>query len=259
MTILRRYLCVWMLIVLPLVRAQSRSTLPEPAYSSDPGQLLLVLANQSRASVGAGPLQWDPALAAGAREHCLRMSVAGPLSHRYDGEPDLTARAAAAGAHFSLIEENIAVGDSAVQIHQAWLRSPGHRSNLLNPAVDRVGIAVIVRQGLLYAVADYARAAPVLTREQVEAQFARLLRAHHLEILRDSREARAACAYDGNYRGMNPPQLLMRWQNPDVTRLPDAMVAALERGAYHAAAIGSCPARDLNGGFTAYRVAVLLY
>jgi uncharacterized protein YkwD len=49
-------------------------------------------------------------LAAAARRHCLRMAAEGPISHRYEGEPDLSERAAQAGAHFSLIEENVAVG-----------------------------------------------------------------------------------------------------------------------------------------------------
>ena len=32
---------------------------------------------------------------------------------------------------------------------------PGHRTNLLNPEVDRVGVAVVATRGVLYAVADY--------------------------------------------------------------------------------------------------------
>ena len=109
---------------------------------------------------GAGPLQWDPALAEAARQHCLRMAAEGPISHRYGGEPDLTERAGQAGAHFSLIEENVAIGPSPAAIHDEWMHSPGHRTNLLNPQVDRVGMAVVASRGVLYAVADYAKAVP---------------------------------------------------------------------------------------------------
>ena len=66
-------------------------------------------------------------------------------------------RAGQAGAHFSLIEENVAVGPTPAAIHDGWMHSPGHRTNLLNPEVDRVGIAVVASRGELYAVADYAR------------------------------------------------------------------------------------------------------
>ena len=252
----RSFLCCgWVLLGWPLVQGQS--VLQDAAQ--DPAQALLTLANQARNEAGVGPLRWDGALAAAAQQHCQRMSVEGPLAHRYPGEPDLTARAAAAGAHFSLIEENIAVGAGAAAIQNGWLNSAGHRRNLLNPSIDRIGIAVVVRQGLLYAVADYARAVPVLSQPEVEATFAGLLRARHLKILRDPRAARAYCASGGKYRGLDPPQLLMRWENPDVGRLPEELAAALEHGAYRSAAVGSCPTEDAQGGFTTYRVAVLLY
>src|SRR5579862_6923282 len=71
---------------------------------------VFVLANQARMQAGVGRLQWDPALAAAALKHCLRMAQEGPIAHRYGGEADLSARAAQAGAHFSVIEENVAIG-----------------------------------------------------------------------------------------------------------------------------------------------------
>lgn len=140
-------------------------------------QQLFVLANQARATAGVGALKWDPALAAGALLHCERMAVEGPIAHQYGGEPDLLARSQNAGAHFSLIEENVALGSYIATIHQGWLNSPGHRANLLSPQVDSVGIAVVSGGAVLYVVADYARAVPVLSREQVEASVAALIRA----------------------------------------------------------------------------------
>ena len=85
---------------------------------------IVQLANQARAAAGAGPLTWDPALSAAARQHCLRMAAEGPISHRYGGEPDLDQRAGQAGAHFSLIEENVAVGPTPARIHEEWMNSP---------------------------------------------------------------------------------------------------------------------------------------
>ncbi len=101
---------------------------------------LFDLANQSRVQNGAGALRWDDSLADAALKHCARMIAEVTLEHRYSGEQDLTSRAGEAGAHFSVIEENIAVGSHIATIHQGWLDSPEHRTNLLNPAVDRVGI-----------------------------------------------------------------------------------------------------------------------
>jgi uncharacterized protein YkwD len=220
---------------------------------------LFALANQTRTQYGLGRLQWDQSLAAGALQHCMRMAREGPISHRYGGEPDVTARAAQAGAHFSLLEENVAVGPYASGIHQGWMNSRDHRENLLNPAIDRVGIAVVAHNGVLYAVADYDRAAQVMTQAQVEANFAAMLRARGLAIVRDPSQARAVCSASGRMRTADTPDFLITWQNSDLTQLPAALSRRVASRAYRQAAVGSCSTPDAQGGFTSYRVAVLLY
>lgn len=222
---------------------------------------LMALANQERVQNGAGKLHWDPALAAAALYHCRRMAAEGPISHRYGGEPDLSARASQAGAHFSVIEENVAIGPSAGEIHNEWMHSPGHRANLLSPEVDRVGIAVIAARGVLYAVADYSRTVQSLGPHDVEARVASLIRPSGVATVTDSPAARAACATDeGVPRTSGPmPGFIMRWQDSELQQLPGALAGKLASGRYRRAAIGSCPARGVEGSFTAYRVAVLLY
>ncbi len=223
---------------------------------------MLALANRARAALGAGPLQWDPALAVAARQHCLRMAAEGPIAHRYGGEPDVSERAGQAGAHFSLIEENVAIGPDPAVIHEEWMHSQGHRTNLLNPEVDRAGMAVVASRGVLYAVADYERAVPVLSQAQVETAVAGLLRAKGVVTFVDPGEARAYCAHGQGIRGIigrAQPSFQMLWQNPDVNRLPEELVDQLAPRRYRTAAVGSCPAQDVEGSFTAFRVAVLLY
>lgn len=223
---------------------------------------IFALANQARAQAGVGRLEWDPALAAAALKHCERMVAEGPIAHRYGGEPDLSARAADEGAHFSVIEENVAVGPSADTIHQEWMQSPGHRANLLAPEVDRVGIAVVAARGVLYAVADYSRAVQQLSAAEVEARVAGLIRPSGVTILRDPSAARAACATDGGMpreTGGLMPRFVMRWQAGDLTQLPQTLADKLASGNYRQADVGSCPARVTEGEFSAYRVAVILY
>jgi uncharacterized protein YkwD len=65
--------------------------------------------NQPRAMVKAGPLQWDPALAEAARQHCLRVAAEGSVEHQYGDEPAVAERAGQAGAHFSLIAISVAL------------------------------------------------------------------------------------------------------------------------------------------------------
>ena len=189
------------------------------------------------------------------------MAAEGAISHQYRDEPDLSARAAQAGAHFGLIEENVALAPSAAAVHQAWMQSPGHRENLLSAEVDHVGIAVEYARGVLYAVADYSAAVENLSPMQVEARAAPLVRASGVSILADPALARSACAGDNDplrSSGARPAWLIL-WQNSDLSHLPQALEKQLASGKYRKAAIGSCPAQDDGAAFTSYRVAVLLY
>jgi Cysteine-rich secretory protein family len=249
--------CLILLLGMAVTLCAAAQAGPRPAAEGE----LFALANQSRAQLGAAPLRWDRALAEAAMRHCERMVQEGPISHRYGGEADLTERAAATGAHFSLIEENIAAGSYAAQLHEGWMNSPGHRRNLLNPDVDRVGIAVIQTRGVMYAVADYARGVQALSPPQVEAKVGDLLRNSGIMVHQDSGQAQAACRLDSGLPPLvgSSPQFVMRWQGADLDHLPQDLVAQVNSGRYRSAVVGSCPPRGETGGFTAYRLAVLLY
>lgn len=250
-------------LVAPLVLAQgpqlrSSQSDSRPAIQPESWQIVQ-LANQARSAAGAGPLQWDPALAIAARKHCLRMAAEGPISHRYDGELDLSERAGQAGAHFSLIEENVAVGPTPARIHDEWMNSAGHRDNLLNPNVDRVGVAVVASRGVLYAVADYERSVLTLTQAEVEASIGGMVRAGGVTLLRDPADARAYCARGKDANIGADPGFRMLWQAADLALLPKQLRDRLASGQYRRAVVGSCPPQGQEGSFTAYRVAVLLY
>ena len=220
-------------------------------------QQIMVLANQARAEVGVGRLEWDPALAAAALYHCRRMAAEGPIAHQYRGEADLAGRAGQAGGHFNFIEENVAVGPTAAVIHEEWMHSPGHRTNLLSPDVNRIGVAVVQSRGVLYAVADYSRGVQSLTATEVEARVAGLIKQSGVSVVADPPLARRTCGADSGV-----PQgagFVMRWQGTDLTQLPKALTDRLASGGYQKAAVGSCPARGADGAFTAYRLAVVLY
>jgi hypothetical protein len=259
MSSFRIWVLLSLLVVLPGLSASAQQgTSPQPAKAEQ----LFAMANATRAQQARGRLVWDQALADAAMKHCMRMVVEGPLSHRYGGEPDLSSRAADAGAHFSLIEENIAIGPYPGSIHQGWLDSPGHRENLLNPEIDRVGIAVVAARGVLFAVADYARGVPVLSQSQVESRVGALLRARGISLIHDNSEAREACRLDKGLPSSahgNTPSFVMRWQDANLDQLPPRLVESLSSGQYHRAAVGTCQPRGAEGSFTVYRVAVLLY
>jgi hypothetical protein len=261
MTYIKRVLLVLAVLVC-LATSQSDAQRTPGRGQPDAADQLLAMANHARARAGAPPLVWDPALAAAARRHCERMVAEGPIAHRYGGEPDLSERASMAGAHFSLIEENIALGQYPAQVHDGWMNSPGHRRNLLNPEVDRVGIAVIPSRGDLYAVADYSKGVAVLNRTQIEAKVSDLVRMSGLGLRTDPRDARAACELD---RGLPPtltgkqPGFIMRWQSADLGRLPQELVNRMGTREYRLASVGACTPQGDQTQFTQYRIAVLLY
>ena len=249
-------------LVTSMLLAQTGSPNGNPATIPPESGQIVQLVNLVRAEAGAGPLQWDAALAEAARQHCLRMTAEGRVDHQYEGEPAVAERAGRAGAHFSLIAESVAAGPTPADIHSGWMGSPDDRTNLLNPQVDRIGVAIIASRGVLYAVADYERAVPVLTQSQVEAAIAGLLRHSGIAVLRDTTAARAACVTDrrlSRFEAGPQPGFVLRWQDSDLTHLPQALMDRITSPQYSKAAVGSCPAQDVNGAFTVYRVAVLLY
>lgn len=247
---------------LPGSRAANAQNVQSGRVRTGDAEQLFALANLERMHAGRGELKWDPALAEAARRHCLLMAQEGPIAHRYGGEQSLTERAAAAGAHFSLIEENVAVGPSADAINEEWMHSPGHRANLLNPNIDRIGAAVVAARGTLYAVADYSTAVQQLSRTQIEAQVANLIKVSGVSILDNPTQARQACETDEGMPPSRPgmqPRFLMRWQASTLSELPKALTQKLASGQYRSASVGSCRPEGTRDSFSAYRVAVLLY
>ena len=224
---------------------------------------LMALANRERAQEGLQPLQWDASLADAALKHTRRMSSeGGAIQHDYPGELALSERAGLSGAHFDLIEENIAVGPTAPEIHDAWMHSKGHRENLLNPQVNRVGIAVLANRGVLYATADFMRGVESFSSAQVEERVSGLIARCGVKDLSQHSLAREACPSNRGFPRVisgAQPSFVMRWQDSDLSHLPENLVQQIESKRYHEAEVGSCQPIGEAGTFTAYRIAVLLY
>jgi uncharacterized protein YkwD len=222
-------------------------------------EALFNLTNQARSAAGGTQLQWDEALYQAALQHCQRMAVEAQIGHRYDGEADLAARAAQAGAHSSTIEENVATGPNVETIQASWTQSAPHRANMLNSEVDHAGIAVVANHGQLYAVAVYSRAFKDESPAEVEAQIAELLRTKGLDVQNDPTDARAYCALEHDAQLSSVPGFKMLWQSQDLAQLPQPLLDRIASGRYQRATVGSCPPPSNQGLSSCYRVAVLLY
>ena len=221
-------------------------------------QFLFAAANQDRIAHGLQPLVIDTHLVQAAREHALEMVRHRTISHQFAGEPDLAARAGEAGVHFSLVTENVAEAPNSSVIHDLWMNSAGHRANLLDPAVDAVGISVIREGAEFYAVEDFARTVVKMSLEQQESTVAAMLAKSGLALAAGNPEARETCTMSTGYAGERKPWFVMRYTSADIHRLPDELTARLATGKYHQASVGACVA-DKQSPFTSYSLAVMLY
>ena len=243
--------------LLPAMAAMPSS--PPPAIGSVAEQYLFSAANAERAQRGLQPLKWDETLHRAAQRHAGEMAARESISHQYPGELDLAGRGRSAGAKFTVISENVAEAWSAPEIHDAWMQSPGHRANLLDPRVNSVGISVLRRGGQLYAVEDFDRTAQNLSFEQQESAVAELLRTEaRLRLMPNAEDARLTCAMDTGYAGARKPWFVMRFTTASLDRLPGTLREKLASGKYHSAAVGACEVKN-SGSFTPYAIAVLLF
>lgn len=219
-------------------------------------QYLQSAADQERAALHLPPLRRDPALVQAALAHARQMLAHGGISHQFPGEPELSERAAASGAHFSVISENVAEGYSPAGIHEAWMHSPGHRRNLLDPSVDAVGIAVVSQGGQIFAVEDFERTVQHLSLAQQESSVGTLLAPYGVTVLPTSTEARRTCAMEEGFAGGRRPMFVMRYSGGELDRLPQVLTARLRSGRYTQAMVGACFA---GSAFTSYNIAVMLF
>ena len=240
-------------LVLGTANSQQSATVAE--------QYLLQLTNQHRAAHHLPALSWDPALARAARAHALVIAAhPGPAEHQYSGESDVKTRTYDAGAHFSTVAENVAGhATMPIQFDQAWMNSPVHRANLLDPNLTAVGIAVVQRNGYLFAVEDFAHAVRAASgSSQVEQQAEQALREHGLRIApSETQNAREICRQPSSTAGH--PLLIMQWDGADVTQLPGAVLQNMAGVREHTVAVGACASTHPQPGFSTYHIAVLMF
>ena len=240
-------------------RSPNRPPRPSAPVSSLPSadeKFLLDAANRERAAEGLQPLRWDNALAEAARQHAEVMASQNLLLHQCLNEAPLDQRAAQAGAKFSTIAENIAVGPNAQRIHDGWMHSPGHRQNILNANILAVGIATTRTSGGLFAVQDFSRPVEALSLAQQEERLILLLQAAGLKQAEATADARATCAMEKGFKG-DHVGFVTRFEVIDLNKLPDELLRKIKGGIYRHASVGACRGGNADN-FTRYRLAVFL-
>jgi uncharacterized protein YkwD len=231
-----------------------------PSSASHPSaeeKILLDAANRERATAGLHALKWNDALASAARHHAQLMARENVLSHQLPGEPPLDQRAAQAGAKYAMVAENVAIGPDPAEIHDGWMHSPGHRRNILNAELTAIGIAVTRGTDGLFAVQDFSREVADLSLAQQEEKVVSLLKGTDLIAVDVTEDARKTCGMDRGYAG-DSVLYIVRFEVTELNKLPDELLHKIKSRKYRKGAVGACQGGDA-GGFTRYRIAVLLY
>ncbi|MGB0086271.1 MAG: CAP domain-containing protein [Rhodomicrobiaceae bacterium] len=184
-----------LLAALPLVTALlSASSAAEDTRLASLRTLALHLVNQSRQAHKLPPLVLDPKLINAAQSHADDMLKRNYYSHTSpEGKTVADRFQKAGGSRWVLTEENIAKCDGCAapltdayvhRLHDGWMKSPGHRANILRPGIDRFGYGLAVSpSGSLYAVQTFAgpgaqdirgkaAAKPISMQQQVSAALA---------------------------------------------------------------------------------------
>jgi uncharacterized protein YkwD len=111
---------------------------------------ILCLHNAERARHGLPQLRENGRLRAAARSHAARMVLSHFFEHTTPGGLTMLQRIRKMGylthARAWSVGENIAWGSgrlaTAAQIEHAWMNSPGHRANILDPSFREIGIGI---------------------------------------------------------------------------------------------------------------------
>ena len=120
--------------------------LAAPARLTHAGPLdarqIVRLTNESRREAGLPPVTVDDKLMAAARAKLFDMLRRDYFAHRTPDGRQPWAFMQAAGYRFQVAGENLAKGyDNEAELQRAWMKSRGHRANILNPQFTQIGVA----------------------------------------------------------------------------------------------------------------------
>lgn len=107
--------------------------------------------NQVRAKRDMITLGKNACLRTRAREQAQRMAREGDLSHQ-------SLSAVAAKCRLGYVGENVAYGfGSGRAVVRGWMKSPGHRENIVNPNFRVMGIAAVRRDNTWWVAQVFGR------------------------------------------------------------------------------------------------------
>ncbi len=120
--------------------------------------------NAYRAQNGLSALVPDAELLRVARNWSAQMRAAGEISHNPNLRSDVK-------ANWRKLGENVGVGPTVADLHQAFIDSPAHRRNLLDPSFQRVGIGIVYdTDGTIFVTEQFMELQPTPTSQATQVE-----------------------------------------------------------------------------------------
>ncbi len=126
-----------------MIGSLTARTTGEAAASAGEEASFVASLNSVRAGVGLPALTVNSQLANLSRAHAQVMADAGEIFH---ADPI----SAGYGGAWSKIGENVGVGANVSVLVDAFVASPGHYANIVDPSFTEVGVGVVWKDGALY-------------------------------------------------------------------------------------------------------------
>lgn len=125
------------------------STQTSTGWSSQQSEMLGYI-NTERQKAGLKPLQLNSTMNYGAWQKSKDMAVNGYFSHTSPTYGSPFNQMKSLGITYRSAGENLALNSTVQAAFQAFMNSPGHRANILNPAFNTAGLGFYQINGKLY-------------------------------------------------------------------------------------------------------------
>jgi uncharacterized protein YkwD len=116
------------------------------------------MTNGIRSNAGLAPLTIDARVQTAAQAHANYQANAGVMTHVSANGARGGTRLTASGFPWRAWGENVAAGQpGCASVMDAWMNSPGHMANIVNPGFTHIGVAAAVNSaGVVYWTMDLA-------------------------------------------------------------------------------------------------------
>lgn len=124
-------------------------------------QEILDYTNRERKKAGLPALTVNDKLTKAATDYARLMAKEGQLSHTVNGTT-VVKRYAGLGYSWTYYAENVALNsvlDGQAAVEDMWMKSSGHRANILNKTITEIGVGIAYskKTGYYYYCQDFGR------------------------------------------------------------------------------------------------------